>query len=91
MELAKITSKGQITIPIQIRKKLNLKDGDKVVFIEHNGRVVIENSTKVALRQVQDAFAGEAERLGLKTEDDVGKLVKQVRKEIWEERHANND
>jgi antitoxin PrlF len=91
MELAKITSKGQITIPIQIRKKLNLKDGDKVVFIEQNGRVVIENSTKVALRQVQDAFAGEAERLGLKTEDDVAKLVKQVRQEILEERHANND
>ena len=31
MELAKITSKGQITIPIAIRKILNLKDGDKVI------------------------------------------------------------
>lgn len=50
MELAKITSKGQITIPINIRKKLNIKDGDKVIFIEENGRVVMENSTKVALR-----------------------------------------
>jgi len=29
MELAKITTKGQITLPIQIRKILNLKDGDK--------------------------------------------------------------
>ena len=32
MELAKITPKGQITIPIEIRKKLGIKDGDKVAF-----------------------------------------------------------
>jgi AbrB family looped-hinge helix DNA binding protein len=84
MELAKITAKGQITIPIHIRKKLNLKDGDKVIFIEENGRVVMENSTKVALREVQDAFAGEAERVGLETEEDVVDLVKQFRKEKLE-------
>lgn len=87
MELAKITTKGQITIPIHIRKRLNLKDGDKVIFLEENGRVVMENSTKVALREIREAFEGEAERLGLKTEDDVVDLVKQFRKErkmIWE-------
>ena len=81
MELAKITSKGQITIPIHIRKKLNLKDGDKVIFLEENGRVVIDNSTKVALHEVQEAFTGEAERIGLKTEEDVVDLVKEFRKE----------
>jgi len=84
MELAKITAKGQITIPIHIRKKLNIKDGDKVVFIEENGRVIMENSTKIALREVQDAFDGEAERVGLKTEEDVVDLVKQFRKEKLE-------
>ena len=34
MELAKILPKGQITIPAAIRKKLDLKEGDKVIFIE---------------------------------------------------------
>ncbi|WP_371414198.1 AbrB/MazE/SpoVT family DNA-binding domain-containing protein [Acetobacterium carbinolicum] len=29
MDLAKVMSKGQVTIPINIRKKLNLKEGDK--------------------------------------------------------------
>ena len=32
-----------------------------VIFIEENGRVVMENATKVALREVQDAFSGKAE------------------------------
>ncbi len=44
MELAKLTTKGQITIPIEIRKKLNVGAGDKVVFLEENGRIFIDNS-----------------------------------------------
>jgi len=91
LELAKITMRGQITIPVEIRKKLNVKDGDKVIFIEENGRIIIENAAMIALKNAQDAFAGEAERLGLKTEQDIVDLVKEVRREIWEERRARND
>lgn len=81
MELAKITLRGQITIPAEIRKKLGVKDGDKVVFIEENGRIIMENSVRIALKDVQDAFRGEAERIGLEDERDVVMMVKEVRKE----------
>jgi AbrB family looped-hinge helix DNA binding protein len=91
MELAKITAKGQITIPVQIRKMLNLKDGDKVVFLADDGKVVMENSTRLAIREAQAAFAGLAEELGLETEEDVINLVKKVRQEMWEKKRANND
>jgi len=91
MELAKVTVRGQITIPIEIRKKLKIKDGDKVVFIEENGKIIMENSAMVALREIQEEFRGEAERFGLKNEQDVVDMVKEIRKEMWEERHANND
>lgn len=91
MELAKITTRGQITIPAEIRKKLGVKDGDKVIFVEENGRIIMENATMIALKNAQAAFAGEAERLGLKTEQDVVDMVKEVRREVWEERHARND
>lgn len=33
MEQAKVTSKGQITIPKKIREKLNINPGDKVKFV----------------------------------------------------------
>jgi AbrB family looped-hinge helix DNA binding protein len=90
MELAKITTRGQITIPIEIRKKLGVKDGDKVVFLEEQGRIVMENAVRVALKDVQDAFRGEAQRLGLTTEQDVVNMVKKVRRERWKERNAGN-
>jgi AbrB family looped-hinge helix DNA binding protein len=39
---ATITSKGQLTIPKEIRNKLDLKAGDKVEFIfDENGRLEI--------------------------------------------------
>ena len=34
MEVAKISSKGQITIPVSVRNKLKLRTGDKIVILE---------------------------------------------------------
>ena len=81
MELAKITSKGQITIPINIRKLLKLNDGDKVAFIEKDGICIMINPTITAFDNVRKAFGGEAERLGLNDVDDVVALIKDVRVE----------
>jgi AbrB family looped-hinge helix DNA binding protein len=39
--LAKVTSKGQVTIPIEIRKKLGIRTEDKVDFILDGERVIL--------------------------------------------------
>ena len=44
MELAKITSKGQITIPKAIRDKLKVKEGGQIIFFVKNGDIVIKNA-----------------------------------------------
>ena len=37
-----VTSKGQVTIPAELRAKLNLKEGDKVEFyLDRSGRVLM--------------------------------------------------
>ncbi|MBR3705782.1 MAG: AbrB/MazE/SpoVT family DNA-binding domain-containing protein [Firmicutes bacterium] len=81
MELAKVTSKGQITIPVEIRRKLGVKTGDKILFVEDGDKVVIINATIAALKEAQRQFAGEAERAGIKNEDDVMELIKEIRRE----------
>lgn len=80
MELAKVTTKGQITIPKSIRELLDLKEGSKILFVQKGNDIVIQNSAMVALEKIQNAFDGEAERLGLKTEEDVVKMIKEFRK-----------
>lgn len=80
MELAKVTTKGQVTIPKAIREMLNLKDGSKIIFLQKGNDIIIKNSAMLALEKIQDAFEGEAERLNLETEEDVVELVKDFRK-----------
>ena len=53
MELAKVTSKGQVTIPVEIRRKLGIKNGDKVLFIEESGRVYMMICSMDAHREAQ--------------------------------------
>ena len=35
MNLAKISSNGQITVPVEIRRRLGLKAGDKILFFQN--------------------------------------------------------
>jgi len=46
MPIATVTSKGQITIPIEVRKKLGLKSGDQINFFEdQDGKYTFEPKT----------------------------------------------
>ena len=90
MEIAKVTSNGQITIPSDIRRRLNIKDGDKVLFLEGDDGVLMLNSSMIALRQFQKEMEGEAEKAELITEDDVVALCRNVRKELSGGHNADN-
>jgi len=53
MSLATITSKGQVTIPIDVRKSLNLDVGDKVeIIVTKEGEAVL----KLLSKKVDDVF-----------------------------------
>lgn len=91
MELARVTTKGQITIPKDIREKLNLKAGDKVIFIEEDDKIIFANSSVVALKDIQRQMVDEAIKAGITSEEDVDKLLEGIREELWENRYASND
>ena len=84
MELAKLTSKGQITIPLAIRNLLGLKTGDKVYFEESRGKIYITNASQITLSNAQDQMQGEAGKVGFETEDDIIAYIKELRKVRWE-------
>ncbi len=49
MALAKLTSKGQATIPKEIRDFLDLSPGDRILFIQRDGEVVLRPVTQTLL------------------------------------------
>ncbi len=74
---AKVMSKGQITIPKDIRDVLGVSSGDRITFIVEGNSVRIVNSAVYAMQMLQQAMAGEAERTGLTSEEDVVDLIKE--------------
>jgi len=80
MNLAKVSANGQITVPVEIRRLLGLKSGDKVLFFQkQNGEIVMSNASAQAIRKAQTAFAGAAEMMNISDEDDIQTLVDEMR------------
>ncbi len=82
MEIAKMTNNGRITLPASIRRSLGLKDGDKVVIYEEDGRFYLENSNFRAFEEVAEAFKGVAAEAGFATEEEMQEYMKEIRKEV---------
>ncbi len=78
---AKVMSKGQVTIPKDIRTVLGIDTGDRVTFIVEGNTVRIANAAVYAMQMLQRDMAGEAENARLTSEQDVMNLVKELREE----------
>lgn len=78
---AKVMAKGQVTIPKDVREILGVTSGDRVSFIVEGNSVRIVNSAVYAMQILQTEMAGEAERSGLTSDEDVMDLVKELRSE----------
>jgi AbrB family looped-hinge helix DNA binding protein len=52
MDTAYVTSKGQLVIPARIRRKLGIKPGTKVCFVEREGEIIFQPVTKEYIRSV---------------------------------------
>ena len=82
---AKVMAKGQITIPKDVRTVLGVTSGDRVSFVVDGNTVRIVNSAVYAMEMLQNDLKGEAERLGLRTEEDILALVEELRAEADQE------
>jgi AbrB family looped-hinge helix DNA binding protein len=78
---AKVMAKGQITLPKSIRTALGLDTGDRVTLIKQNDQVIMMNSAVYAMKMLQTAMAGEAEKAGLYSDDDVTAMIMEMRTE----------
>ena len=75
----RIQEKGQVTIPRQIRKKLNLKRGDLVVFVETEAGVIVKHASVIATDELQAEVTAIVRSIREKfndySEDEIESLV----------------
>ncbi len=78
---AKVMAKGQITLPKDIREALGVQTGDRVTLIRKDDQVIMMNSAVYAMKMLQTAMAGEEEKAGLQSEEDVTAMIAAMRDE----------
>ena len=78
---ARVMSKGQVTIPKNIREALGVTTGDRVTFIVENGTVKVMNSAIYAMKKFQKQMKGEAEKAGFTSEEDIADWITNSRRE----------
>jgi AbrB family looped-hinge helix DNA binding protein len=79
---AKVMSKGQVTIPKEIRSLLKIDEGDRVTFICEGDYAIVMNANIYAMRTLQKELAGEWEKAGINSETDIDEICRETRAEI---------
>lgn len=78
---ARVMSKGQVTIPKNVRAALGIETGDRVTFIVDGANVRVVNSAVYAMMRFQEQMKGQAKKAGMLTEEDVAEWITQSRRE----------
>lgn len=78
---AKVMSKGQVTIPKNVREALGIDVGDRVTFIVDGSDIRIMNSAVYALKRLQKQMKGEAAKAGFTSEDVIADWITKSRRE----------
>ena len=81
-DTVKVMSKGQITLPIDIRKNMKLSTGDRVALFYENNRVIMMNAAIYAMEAFQKEMEGEWEKAGINSENDIINLCREIRAEV---------
>lgn len=48
---SKMTCRGQVTVPMEVRKKFNLRPGDTLCFLEVDGSIVLKLGPLILTQQ----------------------------------------
>ena len=77
---ARVMSKGQVTIPKNVRKALGITTGDRVTFVVEGNSVKVINSAIYALEQFQKQMSGRAEAAGFVNEESIAEWISESRR-----------
>ena len=78
IEIGKISARGQIAIPTDIRKGMDLHEGEKVLFVLEDQTILIKKMTTQTFAAITKPLKQAAQKAGMK-ESDVPALVQRFR------------
>lgn len=76
MKTIKVSEKGQIAIPNQIRETLGIEQGDELVIIQIDNKILIEKAQRTEQKLKEDF-------------KDILKFSEKSLKEVWDNKSDN--
>ena len=70
-DIIKVSPKGQIVIPKEIRKKLGVRGGEKLLVLTRNGDILLRKTEEVSIEDI----AKKIEKVTNEESIDVDKIV----------------
>ena len=80
-EVIKVTSKGQVTLPADIRKKLHISK-DTYIAVDVIGDYIIMKKVGLKLKELSDIIQKSVKEKGV-TKKEIEKAILESRKEVW--------
>lgn len=82
-QIVKMTSKGQLTLPVEFRRDLKLKRGSYLLMsVLGRKYLLMEKIETSPLDKITEILEEEAKRKGI-TKKEIAKTIQEVRKERW--------
>ena len=71
IKTVRVSEKGQIAIPISMRENIGIEQGDELLLVETEGKILVEKADKVS-QSMKDDF------------EDILKYNEDSLKEVWD-------
>ena len=79
-DVIKVSSKGQIVIPREIRKKLGVKCGEKLLVLTRDGDILLRKAKELSLDDIAERIDKVAKEEGIDVDKLVAEAVEWARK-----------
>jgi len=76
--VVKVTSKGQLTLPAEIREELNIGEDD-YLYVTEAGGLILMKRIGVDPKEILDAFQRAAKEMGL-TRKELNRVIQEIRR-----------
>jgi AbrB family looped-hinge helix DNA binding protein len=79
IEIGKVSARGQIAIPLEMRKSIDLKDGEKILFLMDGDAIVIRKISESSLAELLKPLHQAKKNI---KESEVNNLIHGMRKKL---------
>jgi AbrB family looped-hinge helix DNA binding protein len=79
-DIIKVSSKGQVVIPREVRKKLGVKGGEKLLVLTRNGDILLRKTKEVSIEDIAKKIEKATSEDSIDVDTIVAEAVEWARK-----------